>query len=200
MIRLFLLISISVSLKYCFPINSKISDNHLIQTNVLGIREKLDAPLFKSRTLTPYTIQQYWKAKGEMKVAFLKFLIFNLRVLIRLVSAIFGLKPSHRQRYPNPYDPNNAMNSDFNRNYPQINDLNTFPFESNQMSVAYKPIKGSYINRPYYHQDQYLDYDYNDFQFQLLPEDFSAKSKQTLMAIFNWFYSLFLKLNKLFWF
>lgn len=150
---------------------------------------------FESRTLSLYTLDQFWKAKGKMKVAFLKFCIFKLRILIQFVSVIFGLTPqNHNQRpYENPYQ------SPYQSQYPGLN-------EASAMSA---PVP-SYGHRWQWHNghnghighnghnppDQAFDYgyDYDAFQFQLLPQDFAVKSSQTLYSLISWFYEMFAKI------
>ena len=194
MIRLFLFLLIFISIIYCFPIITETNDNNLNQIETNDSESERQS-LFKSRTLTPYTFTQLLKAKGELKVAFLKFCIFKIKILIKLVSAIYGLQPTQRyppNRYQYPYDPNRSdiQNADRNRNRPQ----NYETYDPNDMSVASNqmyPNINRYPYRPHYIRN---DYDYNEFEFQLLPEDFTGKGRQLIKSIFQMFYNLWLKI------
>ncbi len=123
----------------------------------------------RARTLSLFSMQQIWIAKGEMKVAFLKFLIYKLQIMIRLVSQIFGLKPHSSYRVQ--YDVNQDVTN----------------------SEQYHYINGDQRNHPYV---QY--HDYNDLQFNLLPQDFQARSRRSLQIFINWFTRLGLRIIEYF--
>ncbi len=121
----------------------------------------------RARTLNLYSIKQVWVAEGEMKVAFLKFLIFKLKIMIKLVSQIFGLKPYSSHQIERNLNQNIIYPSE---QYPHLNDV-VADIDHN---------------------------DYNDLQFNLLPEDFQARSKRSLQILINWFTRLGLKLKDYF--
>jgi len=142
----------------------------------------MDNPEFKGRTLSWYSMHQIWIAEGEMKVAFLKFLIFKLQIMIKLVSQIFGLTPY--QNYPYNY-----IHNGYNLN-PVINPKTRNPNIVNP-SERYNYQHHNQAHNPYNH-------DYNDLHFNLMPNDLNARSRPTFKIIKDWFFRLGRKLTKYF--
>ena len=167
---------INICLTSCHPIvktESNSSDNRSQTIANDDQMQNIDTSVFESRTLSLYMLDQYWKAKGKMKVAFLKFCIFKLKILIQLVSVIFGLRPEDAN--PMPYGRPRPMQYGG-------------PNEASAMSM---PVP-SYANQWQWQHNQRYDYGYDyDFQFQLMPQDFMVKSGQTFSSIYTWIYNTF---------
>lgn len=135
--------------------------------------------VFEGRTLSMFSLHQIWLAYGEMKVAFLKLLIYKIRILIKLVSRIFGLQPYYSGPYQRgPY--NMIQNQVINPNIMNPTD------QYNQYIDPHQP--NNY--------NQNYDYDINDLQFNLLPNDLSARSRHSLNIIIDWVLSLVKKFVK----
>lgn len=193
MFNWFLFISISIPIIVCFPVKSDSKETNLNSIKTSGpqiesINEKPIESALKSRTLTPHTFGELWRAKGEMKVAFLKFCIFKLKIFIKLISNIYGLRPHNRQRYPEPNQYYSNNNQDFNRN--------RFEAKLNPIDVQMNAQQFNDMNN--FNQDQYYHYDYNDIQFQLFPEDLTAKSRQIFKSILSSIWDILTKITNFF--
>ena len=145
----------SLSFIYCLPLKRQLNlleDNSIRSNEISGPTSDVSDGMSKElseRTLTVFTFQEYWKAKGEMKIAFLKFLIYKLRIMIRFVAAVFGLRPNTPQRpqnqnYNQMINPYNNYVNPYQQN-PDYNDYFQFqllPEDFNQRSQ--KSLKAIY--------------------------------------------------------